>query len=202
MKIARGWPLLLWLLAGCASLGQPAATPTAATAELKNASGQSVGTATFTQVGNAVRIVLVVHEMAPGPKGVHVHETGRCDPPGFTSAGAHFNPAGKQHGALNPQGPHAGDLPNITIGADGTGRLEATTDAFTLGPGSTSIFDADGSALVLHAAPDDLKTDPTGNSGARAACGVIVKSPSPGAQAPGTRTDHRRVGGAVIPIET
>ena len=189
MKIGRGWPLLLWLLAACATPGQPAATSTAATADLKNASGQSVGTATFTQVGNAVRIVLVAHGMPPGSKGVHVHETGRCDPPGFTSAGAHFNPAGKQHGALNPQGPHAGDIPNITIAPDGTGRLETTTEAITLGPGPASIFDADGSALVVHAAPDDLKTDPTGNSGARVACGVIVRSPSSGAQAPGTRPE-------------
>jgi Cu-Zn family superoxide dismutase len=186
MKIGRGAPLLLWLLVACATPGQPAATPTA-TAELKNAAGQSVGTATFTQVGNAVRIVLVAHGMAPGPKGVHVHETGRCDPPGFTSAGAHFNPSGKQHGALNPQGPHAGDLPNITIAPDGTGRMETTTEAFTLGRGSTSVFDADGSALVVHTGPDDLKTDPTGNSGARSACGVIVKSPTPGAQAPDPR---------------
>jgi Cu-Zn family superoxide dismutase len=101
---------------------------------------------------------------------------GKCEPPPFTSAGAHFNPGARQHGFLNPQGAHAGDLPNITIAADGTGRLETAADGLTLGMGATSLFDADGSAIVVHAAPDDFKTDPTGNSGARIACGIVVKT--------------------------
>ena len=91
----------------------------------------------------------------------------------FASAGSHFNPTGRQHGALNAQGPHAGDLPNVTIAADGKGRLESTTELISLVGGPSSVFDADGSAIVVHAAPDDFKTDPTGNSGARIACGVI-----------------------------
>jgi Cu-Zn family superoxide dismutase len=163
------------LLAGCASMsGAPAADNTAR-AELKNGTGQPVGTATFTQVGNVVRVVVETQGLPRGTHGVHVHAVGKCDGPDFTTAGAHFNPVNRQHGALNPQGAHAGDLPNLEVGGDGKGRLESTTELLSLGSGTTSIFDGDGSALVIHAAPDDFKTDPTGNSGARIACGVIGK---------------------------
>jgi Cu-Zn family superoxide dismutase len=165
-------PLAL-LAAGCAAMAQT--TPVVAHADLSNAGGQAVGRATLTEVGAAVRIVVEAKGLPPGEKAVHIHEVGRCEPPGFTSAGGHFNPGMRQHGLLNPQGPHAGDLPNFTVGADGTGRLETTSDRITLGAGPTSLFDADGSALVLHVGPDDFRTDPTGNSGARLACGVIVK---------------------------
>jgi Cu-Zn family superoxide dismutase len=161
------------LAAGCATAGVPA--DNTARAELRNATGQVVGSATLTQVGGAVRVVLEAQGLPPGAKGVHIHAVGKCDPPDFTTAGGHFNPQGRQHGALNPQGPHAGDLPNLTVGADGKGQLESTTQLVTLLAGPTSVFDADGSALVVHAAPDDFRTDPTGNSGARIACGAIVK---------------------------
>ena len=149
----------------------------AAVAELTNTSGQSVGTARFTQAGNVVRILVEAKGLPPGPHGAHVHAVGKCDPPDFNSAGPHFNPTNKQHGALNPQGSHAGDLPNLTIGPDGTGRMETTTEQLSLGSGPSSVWDADGSALVVHANADDFKTDPTGNSGARVACGVLVKAP-------------------------
>jgi Cu-Zn family superoxide dismutase len=162
------------LLAGCAATRSVADNH--ARAELHDASGKTVGTASFNQVGSAVRVVLEVQGLPPGPKGVHVHAVGACDPREFTTAGPHFNPGNRQHGALNPQGPHAGDLPNIVVGADGKGRLESTTELVTLQSGPSSVFDADGSALVVHAAPDDFRTDPTGNSGARIACGVITKS--------------------------
>jgi Cu-Zn family superoxide dismutase len=168
--------LLTLLLAGCSSMQQSAEN--SAVADLKNPQGQSVGTARFIQVGSAVRIVLDAKDLPAGPHGVHVHTVGKCDPPDFNSAGGHFNPLGKQHGALNPQGSHAGDLPNLTVAADGSGRMETTTEQLTLGSGPTSIWDADGSALVVHAAADDFKTDPTGNSGARIACGVLVKAPA------------------------
>ena len=162
-------------LAGCASM-QPAPSDLTATAELRDANGQPAGMATLTQVGGgSVRIVIDAKGMPPGPHGVHVHAVGKCEGPQFTSAGAHFNPDGKQHGTQNPQGAHAGDLPNLTIDANGTGRLETTTERITLGTGATSVFDADGSAIIVHAGPDDFKTDPTGNSGGRIACGVIVK---------------------------
>ena len=166
---------LTLLLTGCASITQPATTGNIAQAELKSPTGQSVGTATVTEVSGGVRVVVEVRGLTAGAKGVHVHEVGKCDPPGFTTAGGHFNPTAKQHGLMNPQGPHAGDLPNITIAADGTGRLEAFSDRLTLSAGANSVFDGDGSALVIHAGPDDFKTDPAGNSGARIACGVLQK---------------------------
>jgi superoxide dismutase, Cu-Zn family len=167
--------LVALLLAGCSALRSGG--DYAGMAELKNASGQSVGTARFTQAGNVVRILLEATGLPPGPHAVHVHAVGKCDPPDFNSAGPHFNPGGRQHGALNPQGSHAGDLPNLTIAADGNGRMETTTEQLSLGSGPTSVWDADGSALVVHATADDFKTDPTGNSGNRIACGVLVKTP-------------------------
>jgi Cu-Zn family superoxide dismutase len=99
---------------------------------------------------------------------------GKCDGPAFTSAGGHFNPAGKKHGLKSTDGPHAGDLPNMLVAKDGAGRFEALTDAITLRAGGLSIFDTDGSAMVVHAGADDNMTDPTGNSGDRVACGIIV----------------------------
>ena len=162
------------LVVGCAGMTAPA--DNTARAELRRADGQVVGTATFTEIGSALRVLLEVQGLPPGAKGVHVHAVGTCEGPAFTSAGAHFNPDGRQHGALNhPRGPHAGDLPNITVGTDGRGRLESTTELMSLGSGPSSVFDADGSAIIVHAAPDDFRTDPTGNSGARIACGVIVR---------------------------
>ena len=166
------------LVAGCASMMQPTTAGNTAAAELQNSNGRSTGTATFTQVPGGVRIVVEAKGLSPGSHAVHIHEVGKCEGPQFNTAGGHFNPDKKQHGTMNPQGAHAGDLPNLTIVMDGTGRLEAITDRMTLGAGATSLFDADGSAIVVHAGPDDLKTDPTGNSGGRIACGVVVKKPS------------------------
>lgn len=171
--------LLLVLLAGCATFRQSPTTDNTAVADVVDAQGKAVGTANFVELTNAVRIVLEARGLPPGLKGVHIHETGKCDGPGFTTAGGHFNPEGKQHGALNPRGPHAGDLPNINIGADGSGRMETSSKLVSLVTGPSSLFDADGSAIVIHAAPDDFQTDPTGNSGARIACGIIRKSDGP-----------------------
>ena len=165
-------------LAGCAGMSQPATTGNSATATMTSPSGQTVGVATLTEVAGGVRIVIDVKDLPPGQKGVHIHEVGKCEGPQFTSAGGHFNPDKKQHGTLNPQGAHAGDLPNIAVDGYGVGRLETTTNRITLGAGPTSVFDADGSAIVIHAAADDFKTDPTGNSGGRSVCGVIVKKSS------------------------
>jgi len=162
------------LLAGCASMS-PSPADNTARAEMRNASGQVVGNATFTQIGGALRVLLEVQGLPAGAKAVHVHAVGKCEAPSFNSAGEHFNPLGRQHGALNPAGPHGGDLPNITVGKDGRGRLESTTELMTLLTGASSVFDGDGSALIIHAAPDDFRTDPTGNSGARLACGVVTR---------------------------
>ena len=123
-----------------------------------------------------VRILIDLTGVAPGTKAVHILEVGRCDPPSFESAGAHFNPTKAQHGTANPRGPHAGDLPNVTVEATGRGHLELTATRVTLEKGSTSLFGADGSALVVHESADDLRTDPAGNSGARIACGVILRA--------------------------
>jgi len=161
------------MLAGCASLqlGSPQAT-----AELRNAKGEVVGQASFWEEGQSVRILAEVRGIAPGAHGIHLHAVGKCDPPEFTTAGGHFNPAGKKHGLKNPAGPHNGDLPNIQVASDGKGRLEYVATLVTLGAGATSLFDADGTAVVLHARPDDDVTDPSGDSGVRIACGIIRKA--------------------------
>jgi len=165
-----------WLIAafiiiiGCSTV----APGTRATAELRDREGKIVGRADFHEVGDGVVVSLEVKGLTPGLHAVHVHAVGKCDPPGFTSAGGHFNPAGRKHGLKSPDGAHAGDLPNMLVAKDGSGRFEALTDAFTLKDGKNSIFDADGSALVIHVGVDDYVTDPTGNAGDRAACGLIV----------------------------
>ncbi len=169
---AAGFGAMLFA-AGCTAVLRPGVTT--ASAELKNARGQVVGTATLAQVPDGVRIVLTVSGVPPGDKAVHIHEAGRCDPPAFTSAGDHFNPGRTAHGLQNPSGPHAGDLANLRVEADGMGRLETFNERVTLGAGRNSLLDEDGSTLVIHSAPDDHRTDPTGNSGSRLACGVIVK---------------------------
>ncbi|HEV8306824.1 MAG TPA: superoxide dismutase family protein [Methylomirabilota bacterium] len=163
-------------LTGCAAMGgQTAGRTPAAAADLKNAQGQSIGTATLTEQDGKVRIVVQAKGLTPGTHGIHIHAVGRCDPPGFTSAGAHYNPLGRKHGLEAPDGPHAGDLSNLEADQAGNARYEATTDRVTLSDGLLSVFDGDGSAVVIHEKADDQKTDPTGDSGGRVACGVITK---------------------------
>jgi len=144
-------------------------------ASLQNGDGEYVGNAIFTQTSEGVIVQVTVEGFtaaAAGPHGIHIHMVGACTPD-FAAAGSHFNPTAMQHGLDNPAGPHAGDLPNLEIDADGNGAFEATTDLITLEAGDHSVFDSDGSALVIHADPDDMMTDPSGNSGDRIACGVI-----------------------------
>jgi superoxide dismutase, Cu-Zn family len=163
-------------LAGCSAvpLGSPGA---AAKAELHDANGRMVAQATLVELTGGVRIILEARDLPAGLKAVHIHATGNCEPPDFASAGDHFNPEHREHGILNPAGPHAGDLPNLMIGRDGRGRLETFTERINLSSGPLSIVDGDGVALVVHAAPDDFQTDPSGNSGPRIACGTVVKTP-------------------------
>jgi Cu-Zn family superoxide dismutase len=146
----------------------PLSTSPSAMAVIKDAKGVEKGRATVTVAGEVMRLLVDVRDMPPGQHGLHLHMTGRCDAPAFTTAGDHWNPTGRKHGERNPQGPHAGDFKNISVGVDGKGSLSADV------PGSyASLIDQDGASIIVHAAADDYKTDPSGNSGGRIACGVF-----------------------------
>lgn len=147
-------------------------SPGGAVAVLKTAAGAEVGRAIASETAGGIRIAIDGVGMPPGIHGVHVHTTGRCDGPDFTTAGGHWNPTSMQHGTQNPAGPHGGDLPNLEVGSDGRGSLAMNLPSGTM----AGLLDADGAAFVVHAGPDDLKTDPAGNSGGRIACGVFAAS--------------------------
>jgi superoxide dismutase, Cu-Zn family len=146
-----------------------------AQAELKDAQGKTVGTARLTQLKKGVRILLSVRGLPAGTHAFHIHNAGQCEAPDFKSAGGHFNPEGKKHGMKNPDGPHAGDMPNITVTATGRGRASVLNTRVTLGDGANSLFHDGGTSIVIHEKADDEMTDPAGNAGNRIACGVIEK---------------------------
>jgi len=150
--------------------GAPLVNGARAVAVLHNADGAEVGRATATEVAGGLRVTADLKGLPSGTHGAHVHTVGQCTGPDFASAGGHWNPTGMKHGAMNPQGPHEGDLPNLIVGTDGRGAIGVTIPGATM----AGLLDADGSALVVHANQDDLMTDPSGNSGARIACGVFV----------------------------
>jgi Cu-Zn family superoxide dismutase len=140
---------------------------------LINALGAPIGTVRAVQTPAGISFRIDASGLPPGVHGIHVHAVGRCDPPDFTSAGGHWNPASRQHGFENPAGHHAGDLMNVTVAPNGVLHTNVT---LANGPDGApaALNDADGAALVIHAAPDDYRTDPSGNSGARIACAIIA----------------------------
>ncbi|MDD2903549.1 MAG: superoxide dismutase family protein [Syntrophales bacterium] len=172
-RIAAGLlGFILLLICGC---GGGEVAPQKAKTTLVNPQGQKVGEATLEETSHGVKIILKVENLPPGVHAFHIHEKGLCNPPDFKSAGGHFNPFGKKHGLKNPQGPHAGDLPNLVVGQDGKETIEVIASLVTLKPGKNSLFQPGGTSLVVHQGPDDYMTDPAGNAGPRIACGTITK---------------------------
>jgi Cu-Zn family superoxide dismutase len=137
-----------------------------------SATGQELGMLMLNETGGTISLSGTLRGLPPGEHGIHLHQVGQCTPP-FESAGPHWNPTSKMHGSQNPQGPHAGDMPNITVGADSSANVNINSAAGPL-RGATGLVDNDGAAVVIHAKADDLKTDPSGNSGARIACGAVA----------------------------
>lgn len=143
------------------------------TVPLIDAKGATIGDATLTETAGGTMLAINGRNLPPGEHGFHVHMTGKCETPKFESAGGHWNPASKKHGHENPQGAHAGDLPNLTVAADGTVKFETELAGVRLTGGEQPMLDSDGAAILIHADPDDEKTDPSGNSGARIACAAF-----------------------------
>jgi len=157
-------PALLCLPMICSQGAFAQGTPNKTHADIADAKGIKIGTAKLSAVKGGVKITASFANLPPGMHAVHIH-----------TAGGHFNPEHKQHGKDNPMGAHAGDLPNFEVDASGKAKIKLTVPNVTLGPGANSLFQDGGTALMIHAMPDDYKTDPTGNAGARIACGVIEK---------------------------
>lgn len=172
-------PIPLFVLAALAA--SVSATPAKhdhhaplASATLRAADGSAKGTARIVGKAGRWELKIAVEGLPAGAHGAHLHTVGKCDAPDFASAGGHLNPHGKMHGSENPQGMHLGDLPNLTVGANGKGSLTAPL-AGSAAELQATLFDADGTAVVVHAGQDDYKTDPSGNSGGRIACGVLTR---------------------------
>ena len=180
MKKIAGFAAAGVLMSGC-TMQQGAAGPAGAisppgrtaAADVRDAGGITMARASVSQLGDSLRVNVEAMGMRPGTYGVHLHTTGRCDPPGFTTAGPHWNPTAQQHGKNNPQGMHKGDLPNLAVGTDGRGSFEVTIAGALIAGEANALLDGDGAAVVLHASADDYRTDPSGNSGGRIACGVL-----------------------------
>jgi superoxide dismutase, Cu-Zn family len=171
--LIRNCVLVATLVASIAMFAQSGAQP--AHADIVNAQRQKVGTATIRQADSGIRIDVQVSQLPPGTHGIHVHTVGKCEGPAFVSAGGHLNPTSKKHGKDNPEGPHAGDLLNLEVDASGHAEASLLDPNVTLGEGPNSLFHEGGTTIVIHEKADDYKTDPTGNSGSRIACGVIEK---------------------------
>lgn len=150
-----------------------------ASAEMSGPEGEAMGTVALAGTPNGILLQVRMEQVPPGGHGIHIHETGTCEGPDFQSAGGHFAPQGHSHGFLSPEGPHAGDLPNVFVGEDGVLRADILTDRVSLGTGETGLNKPEGTAIVLHSGVDDYMTDPSGDSGNRIACGPIVANTQP-----------------------
>lgn len=156
------------------STNEPSVAVKPIMSDIINEKGAKIGTATFTQLAKGVQIDVSASGLKPGLHGIHIHETGKCEIPDFKSAGAHFNPTSKQHGYDNPSGEHAGDLSNLVAGTDGKAQAQFVVTTVTLQKGETnSLLKNGGTALIIHEDPDDMHTDPSGNSGNRIGCAII-----------------------------
>lgn len=166
---------LAMLLTGCAtSIGTGTVAAPTAKAKLMAGDGAARGEAVVTQSGDGLHVVVKAMGLTPGTHAVHIHMTGVCTGPDFTSAGGHWNPTARKHGKDNPAGQHMGDMPNMLAGPDGSGEIEYHIAAGMISEGATPLLDADGAAVVIHAQADDNRTDPAGNAGGRVACGVLA----------------------------
>jgi Cu-Zn family superoxide dismutase len=175
-KLAVGF-LLIGTLNACRPQVETGSPSPAGRATLRNASGATIGVLVLTPSTTGIRITGGLAGLPAGMHGIHLHQVGKCDGSDFSTAGPHMNPSSLHHGLENPLGPHAGDLPNITANSSGVATVDLSTPRVTLDANSVGgLFDADGTAIVVHATMDDQKTDPAGNSGARIACGVIERS--------------------------
>jgi Cu-Zn family superoxide dismutase len=173
----RNLLLIPALLGFCAAAALADTSPKAAHANIMNAQGMQIGTAKLKAVKDGVQISVKVAGLSAGDHGIHIHAVGKCEGPAFTTAGGHFNPTSAHHGMNNSMDPHphAGDLPNLKVAANGKGSATVVAKGVTLGDGENSLFHDGGTSLVIHAKADDLMSDPSGNSGDRVACGVISK---------------------------
>jgi Cu-Zn family superoxide dismutase len=157
---------------GAAGTDTTATAAGTVTAMMRDSAGRELGTLTLTDAAQGISVSGHLTGLPPGEHAIHLHMTGQCEAPAFTSAGGHWNPTNKKHGTENPDGPHLGDLPNITVGADSMVNVQVTSPGGTLRQ-ADALLDADGAAVVIHAGPDDNRTDPAGASGNRIACGVV-----------------------------
>jgi superoxide dismutase, Cu-Zn family len=172
-RLLGAWLATVILLAAPAR-AEDASNAQRASAVLKDASSKEVGRAVFTATPSGALLNLTLTAAQPGVHALHIHAVGRCDPPDFKSAGADFNPDQTKHGIMSPEGPHAGDLPNIHVPADGKLEVEFLNPVVTISQ-EAALLDTDGTSIVIHANADDYKTDPDGNSGPGIACGVITR---------------------------